>query len=202
MSISVQKPKRAARPIQRPRVQVVPEESLLTFEQWLAMPDTKPRYELIEGKLVQKMTTNNSHAWAVGGLLVACKNWGDERGWKFLPEGTAVRIKGRNGYVPDIIGFPPETVLDPTASYNERPFIVVEVLSRATAKSDRTRKKQNYAEMQIPLYIIIDPKRHTFEVHRLDKGTYGEPEVLRDKDVWQPSELPGLRLELARLWLD
>src|SRR5687767_14590921 len=76
-------------------------DGLLTVEQWAALPDTKPRYELIEGKLVQKMTTTNAHAFAAGNFLIECALWGRPRGWLFLPEGTGVKTDEYNGAVPD-----------------------------------------------------------------------------------------------------
>lgn len=174
----------------------------LTVEQWAALPDTKPRYELIDGILVQKMTTTTAHAWAAGQFLFQCMTWGQTQGWTFLPEGTGVKSDEYNGAVPDVVGFAPDYRLAPEATYHERPFLIAEVLSPGTAKIDRTRKKEQYARGGVALYIIIDTRHQTIEVHRLENDAYGAPDVLSGSDVWQPAELPGLRLELARLWMD
>lgn len=173
----------------------------LTVEQWAALPDTKPRYELIDGILVQKMTTTTAHAWAAGHLLFACMSWGEDKGWTFLPEGTGVKGDEYNGAVPDVVGFAPDYHPAPEATYHSQPFFIAEVLSPRTAKIDRTRKKLQYAQIGVTLYVIVDTRHQTIEVHRLENGAYGAPEVLSDSDVWQPAEQPGLRLELARLWM-
>lgn len=183
------------------RRKFVPRDALLTVEQWVAMPDTKPHYELVEGRLVQKMTANTGHAWVAGRLLIALSQWGDGRGWRFLPEGTGVKLGEFGGSVPDVVGFSPDQKLDAKANYNERLFLVVEVLSRRTAKRDRTRKKLGHAAIGVQLYLIVDTDARTVEVHTLQNGAYNEPQVLGETDVWQPQELPGLRLEVARLWL-
>lgn len=182
------------------RRKFVPRDALLTVEQWAAMPDTKPHYELVEGRLVQKMTANTGHAWAAGELLMALKQWGNERGWRFLPEGTGVKLGEFGGSVPDVVGFAPDQKLDAKAIYNERPFLVVEVLSKRTAKRDRTRKKSGYAAIGVQLYLIVDTEARTVEPYTLQNGIYGEPQLLSENEVWQPQELPGLRLEVARLW--
>jgi len=176
-------------------------DGLLTVDDWIALPDTKPRYELIDGKLVQKMTTTNKHNWIAEELLIACKLWGRTSGWKFFGEGPGVKINRRTGYIPDLMGYTPDTRLDPDASTNPPPFIVAEVLSRSTSGKDRTDKLRDYAGIGVRMYLIVDPNAHEIEIYRLQNQTYGAPETLREDDVWQPDELPGLRVELARLWM-
>lgn len=194
-------PSRSRRESARSR-QVFSEDSLLTVGDWAALPDTKPRYELLEGRLVQKPMTKYKHAKATSQLLFRCMLWAEESGWQFLAEGVGVKLNERNGVVPDIIGYAPGRVLDPeTFLETSPPDFVVEVLSRRTAKADRTTKREGYARAGVPLYVIVDPTKKTLEVFRLAESAYGAPETLRDSDVWAPSELPGLRVELARLWM-
>ena len=175
-------------------------DGLLTVEQWAALPEVKPPYELMRGRLVQKMVTTNEHNWAVGELLTACKLWARTSRWRFFSEGSGVAISGRDGYIPDVMGYAPSTALEGKATYNEAPFLVAEVLSASTAHTDRTEKLENYAHIGVPIYILVDTDARTIEVYHLHSGAYGSPEVWRDNDVWQPAELPGLRVELARLW--
>ena len=185
--------------------EVVFEDALLDVHAWDALPDTKPRYELVEGRLVQKALKTNSQAWAAGQLLFALMNWGGDTNWHFLIEGTGVWLNERNGAVPDVVGFSPEQSLRPEATHNEPPFLVAEVLSPSTARRDRTIKKARYAAIGISLYLIIDTGNRTVEVFRSDGGSeparYGEPEVLGENDAWTPQELPGLSLQINRLWL-
>jgi Uma2 family endonuclease len=179
----------------------VSEDGLLAVKDWLALGDVKPRYELINGKLVQKMTTARKHTKAAGKFLIQCDNWGASIGWQFFPEGTGIYVSERVGYVPDVVGFSPDTELDADSTIDGSPFLVVEVLSPSTAKKDRNEKKVNYAKIGVALYILIDPDTKQFEAYRLEGDKYGAPEVLRENEVWQPAELPGLRLELSQLWM-
>ena len=178
----------------------ISQDSMLTVEQWVAMPHTRPHYELVAGKLIQKMTTNTAHTWAAGKLLIALSQWGDDRGWTFLPEGTGVKLGEFGGAVPDVVGFSPDQPLHADANYYEQPFLVAEILSKRTAKRDRTRKVAGYAAIGVQLYLIIDPVARTVEVHSLQDGVYGTPRVLEDNDVWQVDELPGLTLPVEKLW--
>lgn len=185
----------------RPRTpKFVSVDSMFTVEEWAAMPDVKPRYELFNGKLVQKMTTTTAHAWAAGRMLTTLMAWGESEGWIFLPEGTGVKLGDYDASVPDIVGFAPGAKLDPEATYNTEIFIAVEVLSPGTAKRDRTSKKAGYEKIGVVVYIIIDPKTHVMEVHTLQDGKYSAPQILKSGEVWQPDEMPGLKLEVEKLW--
>lgn len=192
---------RSIRAPRRSRVADMIETEGLTVEQWDALPDTKPRYELIDGRLVQKMTTKRKHSQAAGELLFALKMWGRERGWQFFPEGTGVAIAPRRAYVPDVIGFEPGVVLNPDESVGGTPFLVAEVLSDSTSRRDRTDKARDYARLGVALYLIIDPEARTLEVFRLTGRRYAAPEMFAHDAVWQPVELPEFGLEVARLWM-
>lgn len=179
----------------------VSDDGLLSVRDWLAMGETKPHYELINGKLVQKMTTTRKHTKAATFFLVQCINWDDSSGWQFFCEGTGVYVSERIGYVPDVVGFAPGVEVDPNAAMEGAPTLVVEVLSPSTAAKDRDQKKRNYARIGVQIYILIDPTQKTMEIFRLNGNRYGAPETLRDNGVWKPAELPELELELEKLWM-
>ena len=77
----------------------------------------------------------------------------------------------RNDYEPDICfwgkeksaHFTDETLLHPA------PDFVVEVLSKKTAKRDRTIKFQDYAAHHIPEYWMVDPWTKTVEQYWLQQ---------------------------------
>lgn len=180
---------------------IVSIDSLFSVDEWAAMPDKKPRYQLVDGRLVQKMTTRRKHTKSVGSFLVQCSNWGENSGWQFFPEGTGVKINERTGYVPDIVGFAPGAIIDPEENYSVAPFLVVEVLSPGSVRRDTIEKKRDYASIEVQIYVVIDPDKRTVEVFRLKDRRYGAAEILKDDAVWTPSELPGLKLEVAKLWM-
>lgn len=199
-SSPIQRNDSACAPAKRSRQFNLP-DAMLTIEDWHGLSETKPPYELLEGKLVQKMTTTSDHSWAATYFVVECTNWGRRRGWIFLVEGMGYKVNENNGFVPDVVGFTPTQDVLPAKTFMTTPCLVVEVLSPGTAKRDRTRKRELYAIGGVPLYLIIDTGNRTLEVFRLEENQYGTPEVLGGKDVWQPPELPGLKLELKNLWM-
>ena len=179
----------------------VSDDGLLSVRDWLAMGETKPHYELINGELVQKVTTTRKHTKAAGFFLFQCLLWAENNGWQFFPEGTGVYVSERIGYIPDVVGFIPGTELNRDAAMGSAPFLTVEVLSPATAAKDRTQKKRDYARIGVQIYILIDPDEKTMEVFRLNGNRYSAPETLRDGDIWKPAELTGLEVQLSKLWM-
>jgi len=179
----------------------VSDDGLLSVRDWLALGETKPHYELINGQLIQKMTTTRKHTKAAGKFLVQCDLWAETRGWQFFPEGTGVYVSERIGYVPDVVGFAPGVEVDPDAAMEGAPTLVVEVLSPSTAAKDRTQKKRDYARIGVQIYILLDPNNKTMDVFRLKGNRYGAPETLRENEIWTPQDLPELRLELEKLWM-
>ncbi len=180
---------------------VVSDDGLLSVRDWLAMGETKPHYELINGRLVQKPIKTYRQSRAVGSFFTQCVSAGEQSGWQFFVEGTGVYVSQRSGYVPDVIGFASVVQLDRDASVGGAPFLVGEVLSSATSMKDRTDKKRNYARIGVQIYILIDPDLKTLEVFRLNGNRYGAPEILRENDIWKPAELAGLELRLEKLWM-
>lgn len=182
------------------RNEVVPRESLMTVKQWAKLPELKPPYELIGGRLIQKEVTTNAHCWAIGGFLMACKKWEDRSRWRFFSQGSGAKLSEHDAFIPDVMGFPPDAKLDAKGTYNAPPFIAVEVLSRGTKSLDRREKKATYARAGVAIYVIIDTEKQSMEVFGLRNGVYAPPQVLMRAEVWQPREMPGLVVELNRLW--
>ncbi len=189
---AVKKPKQA---------QFVSLDGRIRVEDWAKLPETKPHYELIDGVLKQKMPTRNKHAYAASRLMMLLSFWGDGKGWIFLTEGGGVTADGFNGFVPDMMGFTPETPPLPDEIYANSPYVVAEVASPSTKKVDRETKMRGYARAEIQIYLLVDSDAKTFEVYRLENEKYGAPEILKENDIWQPAELPGLALELSKLWM-
>ena len=183
------------------RKALVSDDGLLSVRDWLAIGETKPHYELINGQLVQKQMKTYRQCKAVGSFLTACISQCEIYGWQFFLGGTGVYVSERIGYVPDVVGFAPGNEVDPEAAIEGAPTLVVEVLSPGTATKDRTDKKRNYARIGVRIYILIDPTQKTMEVFRLNGTRYRTPETLRENDVWTPAELPELELQLSKLWM-
>ena len=79
----------------------------------------------------------------------------------------------RNSYEPDIcyFGLTKAATIQPELLYYPAPDLVVEVLSKSTAKNDREVKFEDYAAHGVAEYWIIDPTRQTVELFTIDADT-------------------------------
>ncbi len=81
------------------------------------------------------------------------------------------------------------------------PTLVVEVLSPETAAKDRQEKFQLYEHVGVPEYWIISPYEQTLMVFTHDeRGRYGVPTVYNRTEQVPVGVLPGLTIELARVF--
>ena len=79
------------------------------------------------------------------------------------------------------------------------PDLAVEILSRSTARRDRTEKKAIYEQCGVDEYWIVDPDRQTVTLFHLEDGRYADGERVRSGPI--PSRvLPQLELTVEDLF--
>lgn len=82
----------------------------------------------------------------------------------------------------------------------DRPDIAVEILSKGTARHDRTNKLKAYARFGVPEFWIVDPDLHTIEVFVLNGDSYQTRQFCRGDDVVQSSVAGGLAFSAASVF--
>ncbi|HXC51683.1 MAG TPA: Uma2 family endonuclease [Candidatus Limnocylindrales bacterium] len=83
--------------------------------------------------------------------------------------------------------------------YRIVPDLIVEILSPATAKRDRTEKKQIYEKNGVGEYWIVDPNRRQVIVYRLAGNDYANAIHVVNGNV-EASVLPGLSIPLSKIF--
>jgi Uma2 family endonuclease len=81
------------------------------------------------------------------------------------------------------------------------PDLVVETLSRSTARRDRTEKWEIYAENGVDEYWIVDQERREVTVFRREGPRFDEGRIFRSGHL-SSRVLPGLALSIAQLFED
>ena len=175
---------------------------VLTYEDFVALPDDGKRYELHEGELSVSPAPTPRHQRIIGNL--------------FLILAPHVRVSGRG----EIFLSPFDciltniTVVEPDLVYvdeerrrlvSERalegsPSLAIEVLSTYSINTDRRRKMALYAAHDVTWYWIADPDARTIEAYRLAGIAYRLEGVLEST---HPRTLPPfleLLLDPAAVW--
>jgi Uma2 family endonuclease len=74
------------------------------------------------------------------------------------------------------------------------------VISPSTARNDRGRKKQIYAEHDVPWLWIVDPDQRILEVFKLVGGVWTDVRVFTGDDVVCADPFPAAEIDLASIW--
>ena len=170
------------------------------FLAWAVRQD-KGRYELFDGRVVMQQPQNWGHAElcvrVYNALAAAIEH--SRVAFYAAPVGMTVRIAKKIAFEPDALVAPlpkPER----TDLEIPNPILVVEVLSRSTAKRDRTDKLMGYFKVpSIQHYLLLDPERYEVIWHRrVAGGTLAPPQTLREGSL--ELDPPGIRLAISDIF--
>jgi Uma2 family endonuclease len=137
----------------------------------MRIPDTKPATELIDGRLVQKMSPKRRHQELELRWTLALRAWGGERGTALFGWRHEFRAPGRAfaSLVPDVAYLSREALdeLGPAASEKppRAPEIAVEILSAGDAEGDLAWKIGAYLDAGTRVVFVVDPPRRIVVAH-------------------------------------
>ena len=175
-----------------------------SYEDLLQVPEHLVA-EIIDGVLRTHPRPAPKHALssaAVGGKLFDpfAAGRGGPGGWWILDK-PELHLDA-HVLVPDLAGWRRERMpeLPDSAWFELAPDWVCEVLSPATAKTDRTLKMPIYAERGVAHLWLIDPLLRTLEVYRLADRHWTLDVTLKDDDSVQIDPFAAIEFTLADLW--
>lgn len=177
-------------------------ELILTYQDYLQMPDDRTRKEILGGDLYVTPAPPPVHQRAVTNLTSILNTYAAGHGLGTVFVSPIDLVLSQTDVVqPDIVFVSAANKrIIGEAAIQGTPDLVVEVLSPSTAKLDRGRKKELYARSGIPEYWILDPEGRTVEVYRLSAGAYRQDLRASGSDAIHPDLFPGLAVNLASLW--
>jgi Uma2 family endonuclease len=176
----------------------IPEGKIvLTYEDYLHLPNDLNRYEILEGELSVTPAPSTKHQRVSANLF------------KLLTRHIDERNLGKLFYAPIDLILDPTAVLQPdllfVSSARQRiitekaiegaPDLVIEILSPATSRTDRVTKAQIYARHGVPAYWIVDPEQQVVEIYLLEGDGYRLTATLKgETPMFAP---PFQELEIA-----
>jgi Uma2 family endonuclease len=152
----------------------------------MEIPETKPATELIDGRLVQKMSPKRRHQALEIRWTLALRAWGGDRGDAYHEWRHEFRAPGHSfaSLVPDIAYLSRESLeeLGPAASEAppRAPEIAVEILSAGESERHLTWKIGAYLAAGTRVVFVVDPPRRTVVAHaRGGVERFGPGDVVR-----------------------
>lgn len=158
-----------AKPMRIPEGKIV-----LTYEDYVEIPNDGKRYELLEGELAVTPAPNPEHQAASVNLIVTLSQHIRSNDLGLLYHAPIDLILDATSVLqPDLLFIAKSRQSIITSKGIEgAPDLVIEILSPSTQRNDRITKAQIYARHKITWYWIADPEQRVLEIHRLEADGY------------------------------
>src|SRR3954453_19688664 len=173
----------------------------LTVEEYKILPETGPRYQLIEGDLYMAPAPNRFHQDISRNIQGALDRYLETNPIGVLYNAPFdVYLTNTDVFQPDLL-----VVLNPNRSImtdagaEGPPDFVVETLSPKTRQLDLVNKKRLYARLGVKELWIIDPEPGTIAIHRFEQGQVDPVGVLFPSDTITTPLLPGFSMKVASI---
>lgn len=176
--------------------------SKLSLQEFLALPESDERYELLEGRLQPKMSPKYKHSTLQLRLLIALNQWCDQyESGQVRPEWAVILQRHEEDWVPvpDLTYVSYERL---PASWEEDepcpvvPELVIEIISPGQTFGELTAKATDYLRAGVERVWIVDTKAQSVTIFRRD----ALPLTIRGDGTISDPLLPGLALHVTHLF--
>jgi Uma2 family endonuclease len=174
---------------------------VFTYEEWLKMPKAEGIEEVVKGE-IRKMPPNKwDHVRIVEELARQLRAQLDPQAVFVVTSvfGLVIRRDPVTTRVPDIAVFIRKNVVEQDGYIHSAPELVVEILSPANTRSERTGKLTDYESLGVPEVWVVSTEARTVEVMLLKEGRLNTVAVLREGQL-RPSQFPGAAVDIASIW--
>jgi Uma2 family endonuclease len=172
-----------------------------TYDDYRALPQTGPRYQLIDGDLIVSPSPSLRHQRIVRRLLKVLSDYAESCGaGEALCAPFDVLLSDVDTPQPDLL-FVSKAHRARLLEHGVHgpPDLVVEVLSEDRA-IDLKIKRKLYARHGIPEYWVVDPDANTVQIYRLRKNPRAPVQTFGIHESLESPTFPGLRIPLAPLF--
>jgi Uma2 family endonuclease len=182
----------------------LPNLKTVTYEEWLRMPEVEDATEeVVNGEIRIMPPAKLKHAWIVERLHLSLSKQLDDQRFLILVTsfGLIIRKEPLTSRVPDLAVFELSTMVEQDGYIHSAPQLLVEVLSPRNSRRDCEIKLAEYAGIGTPEVWVVAPEGRTVEVLLLDEG-YLRRSLLLTEGILTPKLLPGVQVDIARIWPD
>ena len=154
-------------------LKIFPRQGKWTEADYFKLPETNKIIELSEGRLIISPSPTTQHQQIVNKLnfLLYSHILNNNLG-EVVTSPLDVRLWKGNIRQPDIVFMSNKNRKRITKKYFGVPDLVMEILSKGTAKVDKEEKFQEYEKAGILEYWIVDPFKKGITVYTLENGIY------------------------------
>lgn len=175
---------------------------LLTYEDYLDLPNDRNRYEILEGELFVAPAPSPRYQLVSRNLQFAIHQFARQHTFgEVFAAPIDLILEATTVAQPDLVFVARDRLSIVTMKGVEgAPDLVIEILSPTTIKADRTTKARLYARHGIRHYWIVDPESRTLEAYELAGDVYRLIATAAGESLFSPGLFPGLTIPLADIW--
>lgn len=177
-------------------------DNLVTVDDYRALPEGPPHYQLIQGRLLMSPSPNRYHQDVCRNLLVLLQNFLDDHPLGVVYQSPSdVYLTSYDAYQPDLyfVSNANAAILSPQGAAGA-PELVIEVLSQGTAHYDRELKRKIYAQAGVKELWLIDPEAKEIQVHQLNPPADKTPTLHGGDASFETPLLPGLLISAREVF--
>ncbi len=179
-----------------------PVRTVLTYADYVALPDDGRRYEILAGELAVTPAPGRRHQTVVGELFSLLHAHVKARGLgQVFVSPFDVILDDTSIVQPDIVYVAAERLgIVAERGVEGAPSLVIEVVSPSTRQRDRSVKFQLYARHGVPHFWIVDPDARSIDAHVLRSGAYVVGARAAGDDPFCAEPFPDLTIPPLTLW--
>ena len=156
----------------------------LTSEEYLEIEaSNKVRHELVGGEMFAMAGASNAHNIIALNIAAILRNHLRGSGCRAYIADMKVKIEAVDDfYYPDVMASCEKATAG--SLYLTQPFLIIEVLSHSTAKTDRREKLAAYRQIvNLQEYVVIYQDQKRAELHRKDERGAWQSAILGENEV-------------------
>jgi Uma2 family endonuclease len=166
----------------------------MTADEYLALGETRERYELIDGVVVMSPSPLPNHSEVILRITQQLLAFADRTQQARVFSEIDVRFSRDLVYRPDICVYRPDRLAPRPSRLEIPPDLIVEVLSGGTKPLDLITKRDDYERFGVNEYWAVDPV--TARVHCWQRQGKVLLEKAVEGEALSSSALPGFVLDL------
>jgi Uma2 family endonuclease len=179
----------------------LPKTHLVTYEEWLEMPESEGREEVVNGEIIPMPPARKLHMAVLRRLVRALTQQLDEAHYEvnFGSYGLVIRRNPLTCREPDIAVFDRSSVDGDDGYYHSAPHLAIEILSPSETRRRTEAKLRDYESIGVPEVWILSPEGATVEVLYLENDRLVTARVLVD-GILRPRALPDVAIDVESIW--
>lgn len=178
----------------------------ISYEEYLRMPETNLRYEIVDGEMIMSPAPTSEHQWFIKNLIVKLDPFVNRKKLGVIlpsPVDVLIRKSPLKTRQPDLLFLSAErTGITGRAQLRDMPIIevppdiVVEVLSPSDRRGVLRNKLQDYIKIGVRECWLISPEAETAEVLKLSPEGAKRIHLFGAGDTLRSDALPGFKMKV------